>query len=94
MPAEEAKMKFLPNFFPAMMKSGTFSMMLIAPTGSPVRRLMICAMPVSPPDTMKLGFMKNWNPAALRAAPSAISRYLVNNDMTGRLSSPFLIKSI
>ena len=40
------------------------------PTGMRVSRWMICAMPVTPPETMLFGNVKNWNAAATSAEPT------------------------
>ncbi len=40
------------------------------PTGMPVSRRMIWAMPVTPPETMLFGNVKNWNAAATSAEPT------------------------
>ena len=47
--------KRLPSFFHAQMKSGAFIATVTIPTGRPVSRFTICAMPVTPPETMLFG---------------------------------------
>ena len=44
-----------PSFRKQMMKIGMFIRMIITPTGRPLSLLMICAMPVTPPETMSFG---------------------------------------
>ena len=47
--------KRFPSFCQAQMKSGALIATVIAPTGRPVSRFTICAIPVTPPETMLFG---------------------------------------
>ena len=60
----ELSRKSSPKCFQATINSGTFITTVRKPTGSEVKTLMIIAIPTTPPDTIALGNMKNWNPTA------------------------------
>ena len=49
--------------------------MVSKPTGSLVNKLIIIAIPLTPPTIIEFGYRKNWKPAANSAAPTTISRY-------------------
>ena len=86
-PAREPIRNGRPKCFHAMRNSGTFIMMDIIPTGKPVKWLMIIEIPVTPPETMLFGYMKNWKPTAYMAEPMKITKYLMT-----RLNASFCVK--
>ena len=64
MPKSEPTMKSSPKCRQATRNSGTFSRMVITPTGKPVSWFTIMAVPTTPPEVMLLGYRKNWKPMA------------------------------
>ena len=54
-PARDIRMKDNPYFFQEKRNSGTLMIRVMTPTGKPLKKLMIMAIPVTPPVAMALG---------------------------------------